>query len=121
MTKFRTGNNDFIKKLLDRKYKSVSISMTLKTNCAVTQKNYGHLKLHKKGVPIRPILSCIGAPGYSLSKFLNDILRSLCPEFQFTIRNSYDVVGRWAGLTIPDVYILVSLDVRSLFTNMLKI
>ena len=35
---------------------------------------YGLPKIHKEGVPLRPIVSNIGAPTYQLAKFLAGIL-----------------------------------------------
>ena len=47
--------------------------------CSVPQppKLYGLPKLHKPGIPMRPIVSSCGCPKYQLSKYLMTILRPL--------------------------------------------
>jgi hypothetical protein len=38
---------------------------------------YGLPKIHKKDVPLRPIVNCICSPIYALAKYLTDLLRPL--------------------------------------------
>ena len=47
--------------------------------CSVPQppKLYGLPKLHKPGIPMRPIVSFCGSPTYQLSKYLTTILQPL--------------------------------------------
>jgi hypothetical protein len=106
-----------IKNLEDKKLIDLTEAKSLKMNNTIAPKIYGLPKLHKEGMPLRPIVSCINSPGYFLSKFLNNILQKLRPSFKFNVRNSYEVVNRVLDIVIPSNYIIVSLDVKSLFTN----
>ena len=38
-------------------------------------RSYGLPKIHKKGVPLRIIVSCINSPFYNLAGFLKDIIK----------------------------------------------
>ena len=78
---------------------------------------YGLPKIHKAQYPLRPIVSFIGSPLYGISKLLANTITASLPNSQFAVKNSYHMVERVRGLILPDNYILVSLDVTSLFTN----
>lgn len=115
--KYQTENNKLVNMLKEKEFVDERTSKILKTNNALAPRIYGLPKLHKNGRPLRPIVSCIGSPGYGMSRFLNSILSNLIPEFRFNVRNSFEVVERLKNHTIPAGYSLVSLDVKSLFTN----
>ena len=73
-------------------------------------------KVHKLGLPIRPIFAACNTPSYNLSKFLVPVLSSLTRN-EFTVSNSYEfsqLIGSFEGC--EDV-VMVSYDVESLFTN----
>ena len=38
---------------------------------------YGQPKIHKPGVPIRPIVSCSGSPLYNLNKYIANTLKAM--------------------------------------------
>ena len=63
----------------------------LKCDKDVTPKFYGLPKIHKSDVPLRPIVSFIGAPTYSLVKFLFGVLSSLL-SLEYTVQNSSQFV-----------------------------
>ena len=75
---------------------------------------YGLPKVHKRNVPLRPILAAYNAPNYAIAKFLVPILSHLTSN-QYTLINSSSF--------IPDLLsqnsrsFMVSFDVESLFTN----
>ena len=75
---------------------------------------YGLPKIHKPGIPLRPIVSFVSSPTYALSKHL---ARALSP----LVGNSSSFVSEFVSfsksITIPEKYELVSFDVVSLFTN----
>ena len=72
---------------------------------------YGLPKIHKHGVPMRPILSMIGSLNYGFAKFVSKLLDpiryspSQCKE-SFSL----------SGSSLNQFY-FVSFDVASLFTN----
>ena len=74
-------------------------------------------KVHKEGVPLRPIVSFIGSPTYNLSKHLSKLLSPLVGTSSSAVRNSRDFVNFISTQTIEDDECLVSFDVVSLFTN----
>ena len=45
-------------------------------------------KIHKLGIPLRPVVSCIGSPSYYLSKFISKMISPLFGKTQSHIKNS---------------------------------
>ena len=88
----------------------------LKCDKAVTPKFYGLPKIHKSDVPLRPIVSFIGAPTYCLAKFLVGILSSLL-SLEYTVQNSSQFVRLINNFQCLSDECLVSFDVVSLFTS----
>jgi len=76
---------------------------------------YGLPKIHKMGIPLRPILSAIGTPAYGLSKFLVPILKPATTN-QYTLSDSFEFVDFVAELQFDSCF-MTSFDVESLFTN----
>ncbi|KAI4476134.1 hypothetical protein M0804_013841 [Polistes exclamans] len=70
---------------------------------------------------MRPVVSSIGSPCYKIAKFLHLLLtRTISSKFVFSIKNSFEFAEFIRGTKLPEGYILVSLDVISLFTNIPK-
>ena len=80
-------------------------------------KFYGLPKIHKKDVPLRPIVSSIGSVMYDTAKFLAKIMKPLVGHNSHHIVNSEDFVNKIAELEVPPGQKLVSYDVSSLFTS----
>lgn len=78
---------------------------------------YGLPKLHKTGIPLRPIVSNIQSPTYNLSKYLSNILSNLLGKNEFYIKNSWDFCEFIKNKNIPQGHTIVSFDVVSLYTN----
>ena len=55
-------------------------------------KFYGLPKIHKEGMPLRPIVSSIGAVTYSTSKVISRILKPLVGKSPYHIQNSQDFI-----------------------------
>ncbi|KAL9969279.1 hypothetical protein ACROYT_G021476 [Oculina patagonica] len=87
--------------------------------CSVPQppKLYGLPKLHKPGIPMRPIVSFCGSPTYQLSKYLTTILQPLTDESRRKLQSTENFIDAIKTVQIPDDYKLVSFDVKSLFTS----
>ena len=78
---------------------------------------YGTVKTHKDGFPMRPIISTIGSVSYSLSKFLVNMLQPLVGSISNShIINAVDFVDKVSPVYVDQNDVLVSFDVRSLFT-----
>jgi len=102
--------------------------------CAVA---YGLTKVHKKDLPIRPIISTIGTYNYSTSGYLGKILEEhfnsniiahtetvasdiWLPQkrkFKYTLKDSFDFINKLSKIKIDKDDFIISIDVESLFTN----
>lgn len=78
---------------------------------------YGLPKIHKEGMPLRPIVSAIGSPCYQLAKMLTRILSSLVGKTNSFIKNSTDFVKRVRETPVTKDDRMISFDMMSLFTN----
>jgi hypothetical protein len=78
---------------------------------------YGLPKIHKEGVPLRPIVNNIGAPTYQLSKYLAGLLSQLTGNSAHNVKNSFQFVRILESLRIQPEDLMVSFNVVSLFTN----
>jgi hypothetical protein len=74
-------------------------------------------KIHKEGIPLRPIVNCITFPTYSLAKHLAGILIPFVGHSPSHIRNSEDFIQKLNTICLQKSDILVSFDVVSLFTK----
>ena len=80
---------------------------------------YGLPKVHKDGVPMRPIVSEVGSPCYKLVRELARILTPLAGLNGYTVKNSISFVEAVKELQISPQDHLVSFDVTNLFTQVL--
>ena len=78
---------------------------------------YGLPKIHKPDVPLRPIVSSINSPSYSLSQYIASVVSPLAGHTDTAVRNSAHFVREMADVTLAQDELLVSFDVSSLFTN----
>lgn len=115
--KYQKQNNELIDRWDKKLYIPPSVAKNLKIHNAITPKIYGLPKIHKNDVPLRPIVSCIQSPFNLLSKFLKNILNNIVYKNNYYIRDSIDLKEKIKDITIPQNYILVSLDVISLYTS----
>lgn len=91
---------------------------SLKCTTGVFPKIYFLPKIHKPNSPLRPIVSFVGTPLYKLTKYLAEILKHAYTVDEFHVKNSFEFVESMQNVILPgNEYILVSLDVKSLFTN----
>jgi hypothetical protein len=58
-----------------------------------TNNNPNNPKIHKQGVPIRPIISAIGTYTYKLSKHLDEIIKPILVEDHFLAKDTFDFVN----------------------------
>ena len=89
----------------------------LKIHNSLPPKIYGLPKLHKANHPLRPIVSCIQSPFYNISKYLTDVLKNIINKTETYTKDSWTFKTFISNMAIPDNYILISLDVVSLYTN----
>ena len=78
---------------------------------------YGLPKIHKKDVPLRPIVSNINCPKYKLSKWLTKELSPLLGSFSNAhIKHNLNLLDRLKNIN-PSEQKFISFDVKSLYTN----
>ena len=78
---------------------------------------YGSAKLHKDGAPLRPIVSTIGSSTYKIAKRPNNVLSPYAQQAISYVRNTTDFLEKLEDVTIDDDEVMVSFDVKSLFTS----
>lgn len=109
-TKMKNLLSGMKERIPDKTYKHLC------TTDGTTPRLYGVPKIHKDGIPLRPIISYIGSPTYQLSKHLVTILSPLVGNTTQHLRNSKEWVDIAQQLMIDEEE-LVSFDVVSLFTS----
>lgn len=115
--KIQTMNNKLVDTWHDYEYITKKERNTLGTKTAIAPRIYGLPKIHETGNPLRPIVSNINAPTYELGKFLSRIIHNSIDQDKYNVLNSYTFKEFITKQKIPQNYILISLDVVSLFTN----
>ncbi|XP_062556681.1 uncharacterized protein LOC134221501 [Armigeres subalbatus] len=117
--KFQNQNNSIVKRLQDLHLLDPYLASKLKTYKAVCPKIYGQPKAHKPGLPLRPVVPCMTAPAYELSKFVSKILQSSMTS-KYNVRDSFSFCEYVNSIELPEGCILVSFDVVALFTSIPK-
>ena len=102
-----------------KKTDAIDTQRHYRLRCSVPQlpKLYGLPKLHKPGIPMRPIVSFCGYPTYQLSKYLTTILQPLTDKSRRKLQSTENFIDAIKTVQIPNDYKLVSFDVKSLFTS----
>ena len=85
------------------------------TECS--PKFYGLPKVHKKDIPLRPIVSSVNTITYNSAKFLADILSPLVGNTEHHIINSKHFSEKVRSERVEDDEELRSYDVSALFTS----
>lgn len=80
-------------------------------------KFYGLYKIHKEGIPLRPITSTVESPGFLLAKIFTKMLDVIFPRTKHHIKDSYEFVDFVNGVSIKKSDKLVSFDVVSMYTS----
>lgn len=84
---------------------------------AAIPKAYGLPKIHKTGIPLRPVIASYESPGYKASKYLANILKNLTKDSKYNVKNASQFINRISTVRPEPNDIFVSFDVVSLFTN----
>ncbi|BHF84549.1 hypothetical protein SprV_0902770000 [Sparganum proliferum] len=106
-----------LKRLTGKKLISGDLAKSLKEDEPTIAKIYGLPKVHKIGIPLRPIVSLIGAPNYKISKWLFHHLHPLTKDSENSIEDSNEFLDKLKGVSVATDEIMVSFDVVSLFTS----
>ncbi|XP_038066508.1 uncharacterized protein LOC119736566 [Patiria miniata] len=78
---------------------------------------FGQPKIHKPDKPLRPIVSSRGSPTYNLAQHLTKLLHPLVGKTPHHVPNSAGFINTIKGIKLQSADMLVSFDVKSLFTN----
>ena len=77
-----------LRELVKQGEMSESFYQTLRTSDSQPSRIYGLPKVHKPEVPLRPIVSCIRAPSYCLSKHIAMLLAPLSGRTNSHVKNT---------------------------------
>ena len=86
--------NDFLNNLKTNGELSKELHDSLRSTGGTRPRMYGLPKVHKAGVPLRPILSMIGSPQYDTSKWLCKLLEPVRKKVQPTLHQGQFCVYR---------------------------
>ena len=110
--------NKLVTSLKNEHFIDEQTAKSLMLYSATSPKFYVLPKIHKPQLKLRPIISSIDCPNSRLSQFLTDILtKAYNVNNSYHIRNSTDFSRFIANITLPRDFVIISLDVVSLFTN----
>ena len=113
--KFNSGLNGIVKKYV--KEFDTKFLNKFKSRLSTLPYLYGLPKIHKKDIPMRPIISNCNCPTYKLSKYLAKQLSMLLGQFSNAhLRNHLDLIESLKDV-IPGNDRFISFDASSLFTN----
>nr|VZI07176.1 unnamed protein product [Spirometra erinaceieuropaei] len=74
-------------------------------------------KVHKEGVPLRPIVSLKGTPTYGLAKWLFRLLKFLTADSDSTVCSSTQFLEKLKGVSLLPNEVMVSFEVTYLVTS----
>ena len=74
-------------------------------------------KVHKDGIPLRPIVSSVGSVSYETAKELSRILKPLVGKTEHHVKNAKDFIDGIQDIRLKPDECLVSYDVEALFTS----
>ena len=80
-------------------------------------KYYGLPKVHKPGMPLRPIISSIGSVTHATAKELSRILKPLVGKSSHHVKNNMDFIESLEGIQLQPEECMVSFDVEALCTS----
>ena len=73
--------------------------------------------MHRVGIPLRPIVSSIGAASYETAKGLARILKPLVGNSPYQVQNSRDFIQQIKDIKLKEDQCIMSYDVKALFTS----
>ncbi|BHF81434.1 hypothetical protein SprV_0702456400 [Sparganum proliferum] len=117
MRKLVTQLDKTLADMLTSKAINKSVRLAIKPVDAAAPRFYGLPKVHKAGVPLRPIVSLRGAPTFNLAKWMFRNLRPLTSDAATTVCSATQFLERIKGMKITEDEVMVSFDITSLFTS----
>ena len=113
------------------KNKLISLLKTIKAECGMDDntyrrlyprgaglpKYYGLPKVHKPGMPLRPIISSIGSVIHATAKELSRILKPLVGKSTHHVKNNMDFIQSVEGIQLKPEECMMSFDVEAVFKS----
>ena len=84
---------------------------------ASSPKFYGLPKIHKKDIPLRPIVSFIGSVTYGVAKALARILKPCVGKSSHHVNNTREFADEIRNTKLEEGECITSYDVTALFTS----
>ena len=113
----QTKVNKHLMELKNKKLLTKQQYDNLYCSAAITPQFYGLIKLHKEGNSIRPIVAFTSSPTYSISQHLSKLLTPFSNLAEQKLKNTQEVKEYLRDLAIPESDVIVSFDVKALFTS----
>ena len=117
-----TTNNDLVNQTIDRFTKEQlingNIANGLKNPSPRTLQFYISPKMHKEGNPGRPVVSSIYFHTANISKYVDHHLQPIVKQIPSYVKDTSDFINKINAVnSVPKNSYLVTMDVRSLYTN----
>ena len=110
--------NDTIEKYTVEKLIPSKIGEALKTRNPKTPRFYMLPKVHTPNNPGRPVVSSVACHSSLISKYVDFHLNPVTQRLRSYIRDTTDFINKLSAINdLPKNTILISIDVRSLYTN----
>ena len=116
-TKIKVKTMKQLKILKNNEFIDNKLYYYLKPTYSPAPRFYGQPKIHKPGIPIRPVVSYSGSPLYNLNKCIANFLKAYVKHENSNAKISTTFSNYIRNVPIEDDEIMVSLDVTSLYTN----
>ena len=113
-TKIKAKTLKQLKVLKDNEFIDNKLYYYLKPTDSPAPRFYGQPKIHKPGVPIRPIVSYSGSPLYNVNKYIANILKAYVKHENNNAKNSTTFSNYIRNVLLDND---VLFDVTSLYTN----
>ena len=122
LKKVQSKLNSLLTTLKDKKAIEYNQYLHLRSNQLTVPRIYGLIKIHRENNPIRPITSFCGLflflfYTYNTAQFLSKILTPLTELSETKLKNTLDIKQQLENIQIPANHVLVSFDVKALFTS----
>ena len=117
-----TINNDLVNQTIDRSTKeqliNENIANGLKNPSPRTPQFYISPKFRKEGNPGRPVVSSINCHTANISKYVDYHLQPIVKQIPSYVKDTNDFINKINAVkSVPKNSYLVTMDVRSLYTN----
>ena len=117
-----TTNNDLINQVNDRFTKeqliNENIANDLNDSSPTTMQFYISPQIHKEGNPGRPVVSSISCHTANISKYVDYHLQPIVKQIPSYVKETNDFINKINAVkSVPKNGYLVTMDVRSLYTN----